>query len=81
MNRYIEDLKATAEQMTDLAKKLDGQKAQPMTKYEKDLVRLAVAPRVRGILDEAYFTFLAGNNLQDEPFLRDLRQISEDLNT
>ncbi len=61
-NRYYDALKQTASQMDDLAERLGKQKAQPLKPEEKQLIRLAVLPQVRGMLDEALYSFTAGKS-------------------
>jgi hypothetical protein len=60
VNRYIEGLNETAQQMTALADKLGGQRAQPLKPEEKQLIRLALLPQARVQLDEALYAFTVG---------------------
>jgi len=63
VNRYYDALNETAARMTELAKKLDGPKVVELTPDEKQLIRLAVLPDMRGRLIDALYDFTVGNDV------------------
>ena len=63
MNRYYEALNETAARMTELAKRLDGPKVKELTPDDKQLIRLAVLPEMRGRLTDALYDFTVGKEV------------------
>ena len=79
MNRYIDSLSETAQQMTVLADRLGKQKAQPLKAGEKELIRLAMLPTARGLLQEALFEFTIGKEAGISAGLTQFAEMAKDL--
>jgi hypothetical protein len=77
--RYAEELKETAKEMAELAEKLTAQKAQPLTKEQKQLVRLALLPRFRRTADELAALFVVGTYIDNDCGVLKLLEMSRDL--
>lgn len=78
VNRYRDALLETAQEMEDLASRLSSQKAQPLKPDEKQLIRLAVLPQVKVLLNQAAVQFLSGTTVESDA-LKKFEEMSRDL--
>jgi len=79
--RYYDQLKEHGEAVLALAEKLNEQAAKPLTREEKELVRLAVLPLAHDLLSDVAYEFAVGANVEgdaDCPLQRFL-QLARDL--
>jgi hypothetical protein len=81
--RYYDELKAHGQAVLELAEKLNEQAAKPLTREEKELVRLAVLPLTHDLLSDVAYEFAVGANVEGDagcPLQRFL-QLARDLKT
>jgi len=62
-------LQHQGEEMIDLASRLSDRKGEPLERWENDLIRLAVMPRLNEGLAMMRVSFLEGRELNESDFI------------